>query len=77
MGKTWVLRAFKQILIDSSEEYMNTTDKVKDKPRTALVTRVADEIRQVVDGTDTRLPDELEKVGLIVPHSCRYLFRLH
>jgi hypothetical protein len=62
MGKTWVLPSFKQILIDSCEEFMHATDKVKDKPRTALITRVADEIRQAVIDTDATLPDDLEKV---------------
>lgn len=62
MGKTWVLPSFKQILIDSCQEFMNVTDKAKDKPRTALVTRVADQIRQAVNGTDATLPEDLEKV---------------
>jgi hypothetical protein len=69
MGKTWVLSSFKQLLIDASEEFMNTSDKAKDKPRTALVARVADQIRQIVDGTEDRLPDELEKVKYILLHS--------
>jgi hypothetical protein len=62
MGKTWVLPSFKQILIDSCKEFMHTTDKVKDKPRTALITRVVDEIRQAVIDTDATLPNDLEKV---------------
>ena len=41
----WVLPSFKQILIDASDEYVANTDKSKDKPRTALIARVADEIR--------------------------------
>lgn len=52
---------------------MNTSDKAKDKPRTALVARVADQIRQLVDGTEERLPDELEKVKYILLHSWRPL----
>lgn len=66
MGNTWVLPAFKQILIDASQEYMDATDRAKDKPRTALVNRVAEEIRQGVNGTDGSLPDELEKVWFIL-----------
>ena len=42
--------------------FINATDKVKDKPQTALITRVADEIRQAVIDTDATLPDDLEKV---------------
>ena len=62
MGKTWVLPSFKQILIDSCQEFMNVMDKAKDKPRTALVTRVADQICQAVNRTDATLPEDLEKV---------------
>jgi hypothetical protein len=65
----WVLPSFKQILIDASDEYVANTDKSKDKPRTALIARVADDIRQAVDGTNDKLPDDLHKVRLILFHS--------
>jgi hypothetical protein len=65
-NNTWVLPSFKQILIDASDEYMKNTDKEKGKPRTALIARVADEIRQVVDDTNDKLPDDLHKVCFIL-----------
>jgi hypothetical protein len=74
MGRTWVLPAFKHILIEASQEFMDATDKAKGKPRTALVNRVADEIRHAVNGTDATLPDELEKVEFILPnHADQFL----
>src|ERR1700733_6798828 len=62
MGKPWVLPSFKQILIDSSNEYVNTTDKGRDKARTTLISRVAAEIRNTIDGTVETVPTDLEKV---------------
>jgi hypothetical protein len=62
MGKPWVLPSFKQILIDSSNEYVNTTDKGRDKARTTLISRVAAEIRNTIDGTVQTVPTDLEKV---------------
>jgi hypothetical protein len=62
MGKAWVLSSFKHLLIDSCQEYINSTDKSKEKSRTALITRVAVEIRHAVEGTTEGLPDDLEKV---------------
>ena len=67
----WVLPSFKQILIDASDEYVANTDKSKDKPRTALIARVAEEIRQAIDGTNDKLPEDLHKVRFILLYSCR------
>ena len=64
MGKTWVLPSFKNILIDSCQEYVNTTDKGKEKTRSTLIARVAGEVREVVEGTSDTVPDDLEKVQL-------------
>jgi hypothetical protein len=64
MRKPWVRPSFKQILIDCSQEYLNTTDKGREKTRTAMISRVADEIRKTVEGTEDTLPEELEKVQL-------------
>lgn len=66
----WVLPSFKQILIDASDEYVANTDKTKGKPRTVLIERVAEEIRQAVDGTNDKLPDDLHKVWLVLLYSC-------
>jgi len=62
MGKAWVLPSFKQILINASDEFVRSTDKGKNKARTALINRVAEEIREVVQDTTDKLPDDLEKV---------------
>jgi hypothetical protein len=64
MGKTWVLPSFKNILIDASQEFLNSTDKGKDKARTALVMRIAGEVREAVATSGDPLPEELEKVCL-------------
>jgi hypothetical protein len=65
MGKTWVLPGFKNILVESSNEYLKSTDKGKDKARTSLIVRVAGKIRQAVEETNDSLPDDLEKVKSI------------
>ena len=62
MGKAWVLPSFKQILINASDEFVRSTDKGKNKARTAIINRVAEEIREVVQDTTDKLPDDLEKV---------------
>ena len=62
MGKAWVLPSFKQILINASDEFVRSTDKGKNKARTALINRVTEEIREVVQDTTDKLPDDLEKV---------------
>ena len=62
MVNKWVLPVFKDILIDASEEYLNSTDKSKDKTRTAMINRVAGDIRMAIEGTQDSLPDDLEKV---------------
>jgi hypothetical protein len=76
MGNSpWVLPSFKQILIDASDEYVANTNKSKDEPRTALITRVADEIRQAVDGENHKLPDDLHKVCCILLYSYKSKFQ--
>jgi hypothetical protein len=62
MGRAWVLPSFKHILIDSCQEYLNSTNKGKEKTRSALITRVSGEIRHAVEGTTDKLPEDLEKV---------------
>lgn len=65
----WVLPSFKQILINASDEYVANTDKSKDNPRTVLIARVADEIRQAVNGSNDKLPDDLHKVCCVLHYS--------
>src|ERR1700722_17356257 len=67
MGKSWVIPGFKHILIESSKEYVNSTDKGKHKTRTSLITRVAEAICEAVEDTDDTLPNDLEKV-MCVPY---------
>jgi hypothetical protein len=62
MGRPWVLPSFKQILIDSSAEYLTTSNKGKAKERTLFINRIVEEIRQAVAGTNDTLPDDLAKV---------------
>jgi len=69
MGKNWVLPSFKNVLIDASQEFLDSTDKGKDKARTALITRIAGKIRQAVVQTGDPLPEELEKVCYIIQYS--------
>jgi len=63
MGKAWVLPSFKNILIDTCQEFLQSTDKSKEKTRSSLITRVAGEVCQVIEGTTDTLPEDLEKVG--------------
>lgn len=62
MGKPWVLPSFKQILIDSSAEYLRTNNRKKDKARTTFIQRVVSDIRKAVEGTNDPLPIDLDKV---------------
>jgi hypothetical protein len=62
MGKPWVLPSFKQILIDSSVEYLTTSNKGKAKERTIFINRIVEEIHQAVVSTNDTLPDDLAKV---------------
>lgn len=71
MGKPWVLPSFKQILIDSSAEYLTTSNKEKAKDRTIFINRIVEEIRQAVVGTNDTLPDDLPKVHCSPTYSRR------
>jgi hypothetical protein len=67
MGKTWFQPLFKHILVESCEEFINSSNKGKHKTRSTLINRVAEEIRQAVEGTNDTLPSELEKVIFAYP----------
>jgi hypothetical protein len=70
MGKPWVLPSFKNILVDAADEFISSTDKGKDKKRSALITRIAEEVRQATEETPDALPEDLEKVESPRMYSC-------
>lgn len=64
MPGPWVHSSFKHLLIESSAEYLRSSDKGKDKTRTKLSETVADQIRDVASAQHEpiKLPDTLSKV---------------
>jgi hypothetical protein len=62
----WVHSSFKQTLLDSCDEYLDTSDRGSDKTRSRLITRVAQEITTIANAQAeaVQLPDDLEKVIL-------------
>jgi hypothetical protein len=58
----WVKESFKQTLIDSCDEYLDTNDRGNEKHRSKLITRVADEIGAIAKDKTEDVPDDLEKV---------------
>ena len=70
----WVLPSFKQTLLGACDEYMTTNDRGNDKTRSKLITRVAKDITDIVEGNEgERVPDDLEKVGNYFPLARTYL----
>lgn len=63
----WVHASFKQTLLDSCDDYMETNDRGTDKSRSKLITRVAKEITDIAQERSETLPDDLEKVT-VLPH---------
>ena len=61
----WVLESFKHILVDSCDEYFNTSDRSNDKSRSKLITRVANNIAAIAQDKKERVPDDLEKVTFL------------
>jgi len=55
--------SFKQTLLDSCTEYMDTTDRGSVKTRSTLITRVAQDITAIAQAKNLELPDDLEKVN--------------
>ena len=60
----WVQEGFITILLDSCDEYLQSSDRGTEKTRTQLITRVSADITAVAQETNVSLPDDLEKVIL-------------
>ena len=60
----WVQEGFKTILLDSCDEYLQSSDRGTEKTRTQLITRVSADMTAAAQETNVLLPDDLEKVIL-------------
>ena len=68
----WVHDLFRSILVDSCDEYLESSDRGSDKTRSKFITRVATDITDIANNNNESLPDDLEKVI----HPCiRYEYR--
>ena len=74
----WVLPSFKNTLLSACDEYMTTNDRGSDKARSKLITRVAKDITDIVEGNENeKVPDDLEKVGNVVTlHALRIAYHM-
>lgn len=61
----WVHDVFHNILIDSCDEYLKTSDHSTNKARSLFVTRIASDITQAAVDNNVGLPNDLEKVSHI------------
>ena len=61
MGKKWVHDAFKNILLDNCQAYLDSNDLGKNKARTQLINDVVNKIREA--GAGLGLPHDLNKVS--------------
>ena len=59
----WVHGSFRDVLIESCDEYLKTSDRGNDKTRSKLVTRVSNAITEIAKREKETLPDDLEKVN--------------
>ena len=59
----WVHTSFKEILLSYCDEFLESSDRVPDKTRSQLITKVSNEIADIAkELTDASLPEDLEKV---------------
>ena len=59
----WVHTSFKEILLSYCNEFLESSDRVPDKTRLQLVTKVSNEIADIAkELMDASLPEDLEKV---------------
>lgn len=58
----WVHDSFKQLLLDSCDEYLKTNDRSTNKACSAFITQVSKDIVDITQGKNVILPDDLEKV---------------
>ena len=59
----WVHDAFWHILVESCDEFLQTSDRGGDKARSQFVTNIASQITVIAEVLNTVLPDDLEKVS--------------
>ena len=59
----WVHDVFRNILLDSCDEYLKTSDRGTDKARSLFVTRIASDITQAAADDNVGLLNDLEKVS--------------
>jgi hypothetical protein len=58
----WLHTSFKQTLLDSCDEFLESSDRGNDKTRTKLITRVSKDITDIATGNGAPIPDDVEKV---------------
>ena len=58
----WVHDLFKDLLHDSCDEYLQSSDRGQDKMWTKLITRVSTNIAEITSDNNVMVPDNLEKV---------------
>ena len=59
----WVHTSFKEILLSYCDEILESSDRVPDRTRSQLVTKVSNEIADIAkELMDASLPEDLEKV---------------
>jgi hypothetical protein len=70
----WVVPSFKDILVDSCDEYLDSSDRGNDKTRSALIARVTKDIADIADKERASVPNDLEKViySSMVPSLANY-----
>ena len=59
----WVHDTFRHILVESCDEFLQTSDRRGDKARSQFVTNIASQITVIAEGLNTVLPEDLEKVS--------------
>jgi len=62
----WVQQSAKEILLSACDEYVQTSDRGSDKTRSKIITRVAKEITDKAAENNEPVPDDVEKVPLIL-----------
>ena len=62
----WVHSSFRQTLLDYCNDYLDTSDRGSDKTRSKIITRVAKEITDKAAENNEPVPDDVEKVPLIL-----------
>ncbi|KAI0244961.1 hypothetical protein BJV78DRAFT_1289978 [Lactifluus subvellereus] len=57
----WVKPSFLNLLRDSCDAYLESSDRGMDKTQSKLITKVSGEIAAIVERTNEPVPDDLEK----------------